>query len=559
MKVAQASWLVFGVGISVAAAFGLLRDRSLPLAGSAAEALPSDERGQPPVGMGLHFEHLGSGLVRSEVALLGSSFVFVVEAPEEPAERAIHTAVEGLRELEEALSSWRPSSEVYALNVRAGIEPVPVGEHTLAVLERAVALYHETEGAFDVTIGPVWDLWPFRDPQRPLPSVGDIQDALTLVDASRIELDRERSTAYLPTKGMKVNLGAIGKGYAAELAVKTLMGLGIRRAAVGAGGDLYLLGRKSTGPWVVGVEDPAWPGRYIERFVAGDTAVATSGASQRYVIRAGKRYGHILDPRTGQPAVGSQSVTIITADATAADAYATAVFVMGPEDGMAWVETRAGVEALIVDDSGEQFRSSGWRQMTGERAGEEQGLTGKAAAPAADSRVERTRSTPVSPAAHARVTEQAIEPRLGKMLSIPAWISASKDASDQTAQAAFRIDRTEVSNEAYAEFLAGMSDEPHRFCHPGEPKDKDHRPRYWREFRSPLFLASVASRLAPFDTDTFRKPKHPRRRCGLVGCPCLRELGRQAIADPERMAAGGAGSGWAYLAVGRPLGPGPRQ
>ncbi|MEZ6077814.1 MAG: FAD:protein FMN transferase [Pirellulaceae bacterium] len=168
--------------------------------------------------------------------------------------------------------------------------------------------------AFDVTIGPVWDLWPFRDAKLPLPTKQQLQNALPLVDASKIELNAANSTAFLPLPGMRVNLGAVGKGYAARLAIDAMRGLGVERAAVSAGGDLCLLGRRTDGPWVVGLEHPRWTGRVMEQFVAGDIAVATSSNSQRHVVRDNQSYGHILDPRTGQPATQSQSVTILTAD-----------------------------------------------------------------------------------------------------------------------------------------------------------------------------------------------------------------------------------------------------
>ena len=390
--------------------------------------------------------------------------------------------------------------------------------------------------------------------RKPLPSRDEIEGALELVDASRIELDQDNGTAYLPVKGMKVNLGAIGKGYAAELAIETMRRLGIRRAAVGAGGDLYLLGRKSTGPWVVDVEEPAWPGRYVERFIAGDLAVATSGTSQRYVIRAGKRFGHILDPRTGYPAAGCQSVTVLAADSTAADAYATAVFVMGPRKGMRWVEVQPGVEALIVNAAGEKLRSSGWRRMTGDPWNASRGPSDSAAERAPEPVAERARTTPPSRAPVGRSPNESPnespDETLAEMVTIPVWQTSSDDEPVQRQLPAFRIDRTEVTNRAYARFLQAVSDEPHRFCHPDEPEGKDHLPRYWREFRPPLFRASVAARLAPFDADTFRDPSHPVVGVDWWDANAFARWAGKRLPTRRRMGASCAGSGWSCLAVG---------
>jgi thiamine biosynthesis lipoprotein len=266
--------------------------------------------------------------------------------------------------MELSLSSWIPGSDISRLNERAGRRPVQVSEDTLELLQRAKRLSRATAGAFDVTVGAVWDIWPFRNRHAAIPSQEQIDQHVDLVDATSIEIDEYEGTAYLPRMGMKVNLGAIGKGYAAEIAIERMKKLGIERAAVSAGGDLYLLGKKTSGPWVVELEHPRWPGRYMDRFIAGDVAVATSGDAKQYVERDGRRYSHIIDPRTGRPANDCQSVTIVTQSPTEADAYATAVYVMGAERGMNWVEEHQGVEALIVDREGRAHRSSGWASLT---------------------------------------------------------------------------------------------------------------------------------------------------------------------------------------------------
>jgi thiamine biosynthesis lipoprotein len=301
--------------------------------------------------------------VRREVVLMGSQFVFIVDAPRQQALAAITEASNRIKKMELSLSSWRPGSDISRLNGRAGRQPVKVSEDTLELLQLAKRLSQATAGTFDVTVGAVWDIWPFRNRDAAIPSQKQIEQHVDLVDATSIEIDENAGTAYLPRMGMKVNLGAIGKGYAAEIAIERMKKLGIKRAAVSAGGDLYLLGKKTSGPWVVELEHPRWPGRYMDRFVAGDVAVATSGDAKQYVERDGRRYGHIIDPHTGLPANDCQSVTIVTQSSTEADAYATAVYVMGPEQGMQWVEEHQGVEALIVDREGRAHRSSGWSSL----------------------------------------------------------------------------------------------------------------------------------------------------------------------------------------------------
>ncbi len=313
-----------------------------------------------------------SQLVKREVVLMGSQFVFIVEADKQLALSAISQASAEIKALESQLSSWIPSSDIARLNDRAGRNKVKVAKPSLELLKIAKTLSDKTQGSFDITIGPVWDVWPFRRASDQVPSQALIDQKLKLVDAQSIQLDLQNSTAYLPKQGMKVNLGAIGKGYAAQVAINTMKALGISRAAISAGGDLYLLGKKSTGPWLVELEHPRWPGRYIERFVAGDLAVATSGDAKQFIEKNGTRYSHILDPRTGWPSNDCQSVTVLSDSATEADAFATAVYVMGTKQGLTWVEQQRGLEALIVDSNGIIHKSSGWQALINKHKTREQ-------------------------------------------------------------------------------------------------------------------------------------------------------------------------------------------
>ena len=439
-------------------------------------------------------------LSRREVAMMGTNVVFVVEGTGTRAEQAILAAENRLRELEARLSEWRPSSEISALNARAGIEAVKVSPDTMEILRLSKRYHADTSGAFDVTIGPLWDLWPFRNKERALPTQAELDSARKLVDASRLVLDESSGTAFLPQAGMRVNIGAIGKGYAAKLGLDVIRSHGFTRAAISAGGDVCLMGRKSSGPWVVGIEHPLYAGQFIERFETGDAGVATSGNAQRFVVREGKRYGHILDPKTGWPVDDCLSVTIVCSDAVAADAFATAVFVMGPSRGMEWVEARGDVEALIVDAQGLVHRSSGWSRVA--RAQPEP--TGVKQAPKGHIATPPTRTTPVDDLG-------CLDGRdlLGDLVGVAAGEYLLGDGKKPENLPGFRIDRCEVSNAQYAAFLDAERTTRGAFDHQSQPKGKDHTPRYWREFRPTLFLESGAATLAPFDEKTFRDPQKP--------------------------------------------------
>lgn len=302
--------------------------------------------------------------VRRDAVLMGCEFVFVVDAPQAEALAAIEAASNRIKDLEQTISSWRPASDIARLNESAGIREVVVSADTMTLLKQSKAVTQETGGAFDITIGPVWNLWPFaRKDRTGIPSDEEIRQQLALVGSDNLVLDDTKHTAFLTKKGMYVNLGAIGKGYAADLGIQIMKERGIKRAAISASGDIYLLGTKQSGPWVVDIEHPRWEGRTLEKFVAGDVAIATSGDAKQYVMHEGKRYGHILNPATGLPVDHAQSVTIVATNATLADAYATAVYVMGPQKGIEWVNARNDIQALVVDAAGIKHKSRGWQTV----------------------------------------------------------------------------------------------------------------------------------------------------------------------------------------------------
>lgn len=367
------SWIVFTVILGAAMGAGYYRAQAKPAASTVprAENLHADRvilRETVATD-----EQAPGHEVRREAVLMGCQFVFVVDAPEQQALAAIKAASDRIKDLEEAISSWKPGSDIARLNESAGIRPVSVGPDTLHLLKISRELNQETAGAFDVTIGPLWNLWSFANKSsNRIPTVENIERIKPLVDSSALVLDEKQGTAFLTKKGMYINLGAIGKGYAAELGIQAMREHGIKRAAVSASGDMYLLGKKRSGPWVVDIEHPRWEGRSLARFLAGDIAIATSGDAKQFVMQDGKRYGHILNPATGMPADEVQSVTIVTQSPTLADAYATAVLVMGPRQGLDWVNRHDGVEALIVDANGNQHTSDGWNKFVREGEQHEQ-------------------------------------------------------------------------------------------------------------------------------------------------------------------------------------------
>lgn len=287
---------------------------------------------------------------------MGTSLHFVAftnsEADEAKTRHAIAGAIAEIRRLEALLSEWRDDSEVGKLNLRSG-EFVTVGPETLDVIGRGLEAGKFSRGTFDITFQSMSDLWKFggsaeKNPR--LPARSQIEQRRKLVDYTRVELDAEKSAVRLHA-GQKIGLGGIAKGYIVDRAAGVLRKDRVRDFLVQAGGDLFGAGRKPDGsPWVSGIQDPRGPqGSFFASIELTDHAFSTAGDYARSYVVDQKRYHHIIDPRTGYPATACRSVTVWAPDATRADIVDDAVFILGPEQGLALVASMPDVGAVIVD------------------------------------------------------------------------------------------------------------------------------------------------------------------------------------------------------------------
>lgn len=272
-------------------------------------------------------------------------------ADEAKVRAAIRRAYDEIVRLERLMTTWRDDSELMNVNRRAG-EAVKVGADTLAVLEKSIWASKLSQGTFDVTYASMGELWKFGDAaeaEPKLPSAQAVKQGIARIGYGKIELDRAAGSVRIG-KDQKLDLGGIAKGYAVDRASAVLKQAGVTSFLVQAGGDLYGAGRKPDGsPWVSGVRDPRGPAdRFFATIELEDRSFSTAGDYARSWISGGKRYHHIIDPRSGYPATLSRSVTIWAPDALTADAIDDAVFVLGPEKGLALVESLDGVGAVIV-------------------------------------------------------------------------------------------------------------------------------------------------------------------------------------------------------------------
>ncbi len=304
-----------------------------------------------------------SHLVERTTAAMGSDLRLTAWTSEEAgAVAAFDEAFREVDRLEDLLSNWRQHSDVQRVNEAAGKHPVPVGTELRDVLSTARQVSEWTSGKFDVTFGVMSGLWKFdyQNQDGTIPDHNDVVRRRKLIDYRDLVVDERVGTVFLRREGMVVNLGGIAKGYAVDRARDILRRKGLHDFMIQFGGDLYAAGHEGDRPWRLGIQDPRGPANRIFATVdVSDSTFSTSGDYARSFIKDGRRYHHILDPATGEPAEGCRSVTIMTGSATVADGLSTGVFILGPEAGMALIEKLPDVQGVIVSAKNAVLISSG--------------------------------------------------------------------------------------------------------------------------------------------------------------------------------------------------------
>jgi len=262
--------------------------------------------------------------------------------------------------LEALLSNWKNDSDVTRLNDNAGISPVKVNQDTIQVLRIAHDVSELTRGKFDITFGVLTDIWRFdHDQDNTVPEHDLIEARLKRIDYKAVEIDSTAGTAFINRPGMKVHLGGIGKGYAVDRGVALLRDRGFKDFLIQAGGDLYVAGADGSKPWKLGIADPRGTHEPFALVQVSDGTLSTSGDYERFFMKDGKRYHHILDPDFGEPSRECRSVTLVSNKAVLADAIAKGVFLLGPVEGMKLIEQLPDIEGVIVDAGNNVLVSSG--------------------------------------------------------------------------------------------------------------------------------------------------------------------------------------------------------
>jgi len=273
---------------------------------------------------------------------------------EADAAKAAEAMFTEIKRLDKEMTTWLPDSDLSRINTAAGDKPVKVSDETIQVIARALDVSKRSNGVFDITVQAFHGLWKFdEDMDGSLPDQADVKKRLALIGWKDVILDKTKKTVFLKRKGMAITLGGIAKGYAVDKCVALLKARGFTDFMVQAGGDMYVAGSKGNDPWVVGIRDPRGPKDSMFAIAPiKDHSFSTSGDYERGFVKDGVRYHHILDPRTGEPAHASRSVTIRAKDAFTADAWSKVMFIDGVEQGEKIIKDNKldDFEVVWVDD-----------------------------------------------------------------------------------------------------------------------------------------------------------------------------------------------------------------
>lgn len=281
------------------------------------------------------------GKLHKETRVLMGTFVEVISSDK----AAPKIAFDEIKRIEHLLSKYDPKSEISILNSTGAVKASP---ETLYVMKKSAEFWKLSDGKLDPTVGPLLDLWGFTDKNFRIPAPEEINRALEAVGMDKVVIDEANSTIELKQPGMRVDLGAIAKGYAVDCAVQKLRSAGIKNCLVNAGGEIYGMGTKSGNPWKVAIKNPYERG---QKFIdIENKAVATSGNYEQFFIKNDKRYCHIFDPKTGSPIeTNIFSVTVVAPDCLTADALATATFVLGNEKSYELSKNFTDVRVMIFE------------------------------------------------------------------------------------------------------------------------------------------------------------------------------------------------------------------
>ena len=299
-------------------------------------------------------------VIKRNTVLMGTDIELTASDTDETrVNTAFDAAIHEMDRIENEMSEWREGTPISMVNQEAGKETVSVPQELLNVISAAQKISELSDGAFDISWASMRGIWIFAKGKERIPTSEELKEKLPLVNYKYIEIDEVKKTVFLKKPGMAIGLGAIAKGYAVDRAMQVLVNSGIKNAIVKAGGDMRVQGTDDGKPWEIGIKHPRNKDKLLASLPLSNISISTSGDYERFFIKDGVLYHHIMNPRTGYPAKDCQSVTILAPDTMTSDALSTAVFVLGPEKGMKLIKTLPGIQGIIVGSNGEVTYSPG--------------------------------------------------------------------------------------------------------------------------------------------------------------------------------------------------------
>ncbi|QYN49411.1 FAD:protein FMN transferase [Apibacter sp. ESL0432] len=308
----------------------------------------------------LSYININSQVQRNRTAtLMGCKFDFSILAEDSlQAEKYIDKAIDEIVRIENLISDWKPDSQVSKVNQNAGIQPVKVDREVLELTRRAIKISEITEGAFDISFAAMDKIWKFDGSMKKVPSEEQIKESIKKISYKNIIIDTLNSTLFLKLPGMKIGFGSIGKGYAADKAKELMVKNNVKAGIINASGDISVWGHKINGEyWNIGIINPFEPSDITGFFTLKDECVTTSGSYEKYVELEGKKYSHIIDPRTGYPVKGIKSVSVIGPNAETANGFSTSIMVLGVKAGRKLINHYPDYSCLIITDAGKIRKS----------------------------------------------------------------------------------------------------------------------------------------------------------------------------------------------------------
>lgn len=290
--------------------------------------------------------------------LMGSAFeIIILEDDKTRAEKLLNEAVDEIKRIEIILTEFSDTSITSLINANAGIQPIKVTEEVYQLIKRCQNIAQITQGAFDITVSPLKKLYNFKNGDFTFPDATKIEDTLKIIGYQQLKLLPD-NTVYLAKRGMRISFAAIGKGYAADCVKRKWQQQQIQGGAVNASGDLSVFGNQDDGnPWKIGIQHPDDKNKILFSIPLKEGAIATSGDYEQYFIKDGVRFSHTIHPKTGLPIKGIKSVSILHSSAELCDALATAVYVMGAEVGLHFINQLPNTHAVIINSENKVFLS----------------------------------------------------------------------------------------------------------------------------------------------------------------------------------------------------------